>query len=121
MPVASLQSFLQSRSKVLGFPGEPFGFFVTAWIGIERGYNGFNFKPKEYVKKINCPVLIQCGTKDPYVSNEQIKNMFNNIPGNNKKLALYDEAGHQSLLGFDPVKWREEVNAFLRNPVSIHP
>ena len=121
MPIASLQSFLEARSRVLGFPGEPFGFLVTAWIGIERGYNGFNHKPMEYVKKINCPVLLQCGTKDQYVSMDQIKNMFNNIPGTNKKLVLYEDADHQSLLGFDPVKWRDEVSKLLKDPGSIRP
>ena len=120
MPVSGLQSFLESRSRVLGFPGEPFGFLVTTWVSIERGYNGFNFKSMEYVKKINCPVLMQWGTKDPYVSREQTTNMFNNIPGANKKLVIYDNADHQSLLGFDPVKWREEVSELLKNPASIH-
>jgi alpha-beta hydrolase superfamily lysophospholipase len=120
MPVASLQSFLEARSRVLGFPEEPFGFFVTAWIGIERGYNGFGFRPAEYVRKLNCPVLLQWGSKDPYVSKDQIEKIFSNIESANKKLVIYNNADHQSLLGFDPEKWKEEVSALLKNPQSVH-
>lgn len=120
MPFYSLQSFLEGRAKMLGFPGEPFGFFVTAWIGIERGYNGFNFKLTEYAKKINCPVLLQWGTKDPFITEEQANKIFDNIPGTKKKMIIHRGAGHQSFLGLDPVKWREEVRMLLTNPDLIH-
>ncbi|MES1218285.1 MAG: alpha/beta fold hydrolase [Bacteroidota bacterium] len=121
MPISSLQSYLESRSRVMGFPGEPFGFLVTGWVGIEQGYNGFRHKPSEYVKKINCPVLLQWGSHDPYVSESQTQTIFQNIPSTNKKLVIYDNADHQSLLGYDPEKWRQEVRAFIQDPAAIHP
>ena len=121
MPISSLQSFLEARSRIMGFPEEPFGFLVTAWIGIEQGYNGFGHKPSEYVKKINCPVLLQWGDKDQFISRKQVDLIYHNMPGNNKRLVVYDNAQHQSLLGFDPVRWREEVKALLDNPRSVHP
>jgi uncharacterized protein len=120
MPFSSLQSHLEGKSRFFGFPEEPFGFLVTAWVGIERGFNGFKHKTTDYVKKIACPVLLQWGTRDPFVLKQQIESIYDNIPGNNKRLVVYTDADHQSLLGFDPVKWREEVNAMLKNPAGIH-
>ncbi|MBS1577345.1 MAG: alpha/beta hydrolase [Bacteroidetes bacterium] len=121
MPFYSLQSFLEARSRLLGFPGEPFGFFVTAWVGIERGYNGFGFKVPKYVKKINCPILLQAGNKDQYISFEQTNKIFDNIAEPKKRLIIYEDAGHQFLLSFDPLKWKEEVGHFLADPGSTHP
>ena len=121
MPFASLQNHLEGRSRALGFPGEPFGFLVTLWVGIEQGYNGFSHRPAEYVKKINCPVLLQWGTNDVYILKEQEEKFYNNIPGSKKRFVIYENAAHQSFLGFDPVKWKEEVGNFLSNPDSVHP
>ena len=120
MPFESLQAHLEARSRVLGFPEEPFGFLVTTWIGIERGYNGFGHKPSEYAKKINCPLLLQWGDKDPYVLKDQIERIYNNIPGTKKRFVIYEDGGHQSFLGFDPSKWNEEISSFLKNPSAIH-
>jgi alpha-beta hydrolase superfamily lysophospholipase len=121
MPFSCLQSSLEGRSKTLGFPGEPFGFLVTTWIGIERGYNGFGFKIPKYARKINCPVLLQGGNKDVYVSEMQLKEIFENITTGSKRLVIYENAEHQLLQGFDPIKWKEEVGNFLANPASTHP
>ena len=121
MPFVCLQSFLEARSKLLGFPGEPYGFLVTAWVGIERGYNGFGFQMPKYAKKINCPVLLQAGNKDPFVSEEQIRNIFDNVTVANKRLLIYEDAAHQSFLGYDPVKWKEEVGSFMDKPELVHP
>jgi uncharacterized protein len=121
VPFASLQNHLEGRSRGLGFPAEPFGFLVTLWVGIEQGYNGFKFRPAEYSKKINCPVLLQWGSDDIYVLEKQERKIFENIPGLKKRFVIYENAGHQSFLGFDPVKWKEEVGSFLTNPASTHP
>jgi alpha-beta hydrolase superfamily lysophospholipase len=121
MPFACLQSHLEARSRVLGFPEEPFGWLVTAWVGIERGYYGFGLRTTNYVKKINCPVLMQWGNHDKYVLPEETQTIFDNITGTNKRLVIYDGAEHQSLLGYDPEKWKREVGAMLQDPGSIHP
>ena len=121
MPFACLQSYLKARSRVFGFPEEPFGFLVTAWVGIERGYYGFGHKVTDYVKKINCPVLLQWGSRDRYVLQEETDGVYNNIASVNKKLVVYEDADHQSLLRHDPEKWRQEVGALLQHPGSVHP
>ena len=116
MPFASLQSHLQARARALGFQGlpeKPFGFFVTWWMGIERGFNGFKHKTSSYVKKVNCPVLMQWGALDNYVRKNETDKVYAAIATANKKLVVYDRADHESLVQNDPGKWRIEVERFL--------
>jgi alpha-beta hydrolase superfamily lysophospholipase len=116
MPFGSLQEHLQARARMIGFAGfpeKPFGFFVTCWMGIERGFNGFKHKTTSYAKKINCPVLLQCGALDMYVLKSETDKVYNAIASPDKKLVIYDHAGHESFVQNDPLKWRIEVGRFL--------
>ena len=70
-------------------------------------------KPTNYVKKITCPVLLQCGKNDPRVSQEEIDEIFTNIPSQ-KKLVIYENSGHESLCKKETAKWVTEVSAFLQ-------
>ena len=88
MPFGSLQHHLKARASEMGFPSEPFAFLVTLWIGIENGYNGFNHQAYNYAKKINCPVLLQCGDRDMYVSENEIKSIYKNLEVAQKKLII---------------------------------
>lgn len=116
MPFASLQTLVRARLRGLGFRGfgeKQFGFLVTMWIGIERGFNGFKYQTTRYVTKMNCPVLLQWGVEDKYVLKNETGRIYNAIASSKKKLVIYDQAGHESLLQNDPVKWRMEVEKFL--------
>jgi alpha-beta hydrolase superfamily lysophospholipase len=112
-PFFSLQTYLEARARRLGFPQQPFAFLTTFWIGIERGFNGFKHQTDRYAKKINCPVLIQWGTLDDFVSKKEIWKIYNAIESPQKKLAVYNLAEHESLLRRDPKKWRIETQQFL--------
>lgn len=116
MPFASMQSHLRARARLLGFRGfgeKPFGFLVTLWIGIERGFNAFKDQTTRYVSKINCPVLMQWGALDNIALKNETDEVYNAIATTHKKLVIYDHAGHESLLQNDPAKWRMEVEKFL--------
>ncbi|MBC7872933.1 MAG: alpha/beta hydrolase, partial [Ferruginibacter sp.] len=91
MPFASLQTHLQARARPNGFQGlpeKPFGFFVTWWMGIERGFNGFRHKTYSYVKKMNGPVLLQWGSLDSYVSARESDKVYKAIASPQKKLVV---------------------------------
>jgi alpha-beta hydrolase superfamily lysophospholipase len=116
MPFGSLQSHLQARARVIGFQGfpeRPFGFFVSWWMGVERGFSGQKHRTTTYVKQITCPVLVQWGAKDQYVLKGEIGGVFAAIASKDKKMVIYENAGHESLLRNDPAKWRKEVEGFL--------
>lgn len=116
MPFASLQSHLKARARVQGFQGfpeKPFAFLVALWMGIERGFNGFKHTTSSYVKKINCPVLMQWGALDNYVLKSETDQVYKAISSASKKLVVYDDAGHESFLQRNPVKWRIEIERFL--------
>jgi alpha-beta hydrolase superfamily lysophospholipase len=113
MPFGSLQDHLKARARVLGFPSQPFAFLVTLWIGIENGYNGLNHDTYEYSKKVNCPVLMQWGDKDIYVTEKEAQGIFQNLESKQKKLIVYSGATHESFLQYDPINWQKNVGDFI--------
>ena len=115
MPFGSLQDHLKARARVLGFPSQPFAFLVTLWIGIENGYNGFGLQAYQYSKKVNCPVLLQWGDKDMYVTENEINRIYKNLESPRKKMIVYPGANHESLLKYDPVSWQQNVKLFLES------
>ncbi|MDP4263471.1 MAG: alpha/beta hydrolase [Bacteroidota bacterium] len=114
MPFLSLQSHLEGRARILGFPQQPFAFLTTFWIGIERGFNGFGFKITSYAKNIECPVLEQYGEKDELVLKKETDAIYQAIASRNKKLVIYEGAMHESFLKRDPARWKKEVESFLQ-------
>lgn len=112
-PFASIQSHLKAKARVLGFPGQPFAFFTTLWIGIERGFNGFSARTDNYARKIHCPVLVQWGSLDDYVLKWEIEKVFSAVSSTDKKLVVYENGMHESLLRRDSLLWVNEVGEFL--------
>lgn len=115
MPFLSLQTYMKGKARIVGFPQQPFAFLTTLWTGIENGFNGFNHKTTTYVKKINCPVLLQWGALDYFVLKDDIAEIYTAIGSKNKKLVIYPNASHESLLGNDPARWRAEVGNFIKS------
>src|SRR5436189_1031471 len=115
MPFDRLQDHIRARARISGFPGEPFGFFVTFWTGLEQGYWGYGHRTSRYVKNINCPVLLQWGNSDEYVMKEETERIFASIKSSKKKLEIYDGAGHGPLISGNQLKWDATVTGFLND------
>lgn len=115
MPFDRLQDHLAARARISGFPSEPFGFFVTFWTGLEQGYWGYRHSTSRYVKKINCPVLLQWGNKDDYVLKKEIDHIYTSIKTKDKKLVVYENAGHGPLVSVDETLWKQTINEFLNH------
>ena len=112
-PFASIQSHLKAKARIIGFPRQPFAFLTTFWIGVERGFNGFGARTTEYVKNINCPVLLQWGSSDSYVLKSEVNSVFEAIASTDKKFVVFKNAFHESLVRRDFAMWNKEVKAFL--------
>jgi len=81
----------------------------------ENGYNGFGLQAYQYSKKVNCPVLLQWGDKDMYVTENEINRVYKNLESPRKKMIVYPGANHESLLKYDPVSWQQNVKLFLES------
>ena len=114
MPFGSLPGAVEGRVKMMGLPAQPLSVLLTFWGGVEHGFWAFNMKPSEYVKKIQCTVLLQWGKNDPRVSEKETMAVYNNI-STQKKLVIYDSSGHESLCAKENAKWLLEVSAFLQH------
>jgi uncharacterized protein len=113
MPFGTLKDAVRGRVKQMGIPAEPVASLFTFWGAVEQGFWTFNYAPDEYVKKITCPVLLQWGAKDMRVSKKETDAVYKNIAAADKKLVIYENAGHESLIKNDSVLWRSEVGKFL--------
>lgn len=114
MPFNCLQDHIRARARIGGFPGEPFGFFVTFWTGLEHGYWGYGHNTVKYVRKIRCPVLLQWGNADEYVLKNETEKIFKAVGSVKKQLIVYEGAGHVHLLAANEGKWQMSVTEFLK-------
>ena len=113
MSFGSLSDAVVGRVKMMGLPAQPISTLLTFWGGVEHGFWAYNMKPSEYVKKINCPVLVQWGKLDPRVSEAETNAIFANIIAA-KKLVEYDNCGHESLCKKDHQKWMNSISEFVQ-------
>jgi alpha-beta hydrolase superfamily lysophospholipase len=48
-----------------------------------------------------------------YVTGNEIKGIYKNLPAAKKKLVVYTGANHESFLQYDPIEWQKNVTSFL--------
>jgi uncharacterized protein len=113
MPFGTIEDAVKGRIKMMGLPEQPFTALITFWGGAQNGFWAYNMKPVEYVKKIQCPVLLQWGANDQRVTRAETTLLFEQIKGT-KKLVVYDQSGHESLCKNENAKWTSNVTAFLQ-------
>ncbi|MEO6070559.1 MAG: alpha/beta fold hydrolase [Chitinophagaceae bacterium] len=115
MPFGSLQDHYIARARNNSLPPQPFPFLVTFYTGVENRYNGFDNTPVIFAKKISCPVLLEWGARDQYVTRDEINTIYERLISKNKQLAIYPEANHESYLQKEPALWKNKVNQFLES------
>ena len=112
MPFASLLETAEGKMRMAGLFAKPLGSLLMFWGGVINGFWAFDMKPKEFVKKIKCPVLLQWGKKDKGVTESEINEIFKNI-SSSKKLVVYEDSGHENLCESEPDKWEANIDEFL--------
>lgn len=113
MPFATMLEATQGKLKIMGLPAQ-LGVLLTFWGGTLNGQWAFAHKPYEFAGKIKCPVLLQWGANDPRVSEKETNEIFTRIPTSNKKLVVYETAGHENLYKKETAKWVANVGTFLQ-------
>ena len=92
---------------------EPFATLMCFWGGIEEGYWGFKIKTWQSATKITCPVLVERGTADMRVTEEETQKIYKNLSSSKKILVEYEGCEHESYLDKLPQKWTSTVSTFL--------
>ncbi len=115
MPFGTLPDAVVGRVKMMHLPPQPVSALLTFWGGTLHGFWAFNMRPVDYVKSIQCPVLLQWGKLDPRVTFDEEKEIYQNIK-TSKQFVVYADCGHESLLKKEPLKWTTTVNDFLSAP-----
>lgn len=112
-PFGSMYKTVSARFRTMNTPAFPMAGLLVFWGGLQNGFWAFGFNPTEYAKKIYCPTLLLYGAQDEKVSREEIDNIFNNLAGQ-KKLKIYQEAGHEYYLTKYKDEWTQDVKEFLK-------
>ncbi len=113
MPFASLEDAVKGRLRIMGLPAQPLSTMLTFWGGVEQGFWGFNHDPYIYAKQVHTPVLFQWGRNDQRVTEAETDSIYANLATTDKKLVIYEQSGHESLLYKEPEKWTKTVREFL--------
>jgi len=114
MPFGSLYCAVKGTMRLNHVPEQPASALITFWGGVEHGFWAFGFNPQDEAKDINCKVLLQRGTDDIRVTEEETQAIYKHIPSPYKKLVEYSYCSHESLYKKEPIKWVATVDDFLR-------
>lgn len=116
-PFDRLLSTARNRFHAMGLPSFPCAELLVFWGGVQHGYSGFRHNPAEYATHIHCPVLLMSGERDPRVTKEQSKAVFDGLQGP-KRIVLFPGVGHESCLSACPDLWKASVERFLEGSVE---
>jgi len=93
-------------------PSFPAARLLLFWGGVQAGFSGFDHNPAEYARACDCHALVLYGEKDPHVRPDEARAVYDNLAGP-KGIEGFPGAGHVSLYGADPQRWRSVVGPFL--------
>lgn len=112
-PFATLTDAVKSRMWAVHMPGTPFAQLITFWGGLEQGFWAPGFKPADYARNIQVPVLLCWGRHDIRVMEHETNSIFRQLGSTDKKLLVFEQSGHQSFYRNETGKWTAAVNTFL--------
>ena len=111
-PFDSLVGTIRHRFTTLGLPSFPAAELLVFWGGWQQGFNGFRYNPSEDARGVKSPVLLMNGDRDPWVTLEEAKLIFDHLQGP-KQLKIFRGLKHQSFLNARPADWKRSVSGFL--------
>ncbi|WP_208025545.1 alpha/beta hydrolase [Niastella caeni] len=111
-PFGSMYKTVCARFRTMNAPTFPMAGLLVFWGGLQNGFWAFGHNPTAYARNIHCPTLLLYGAKDEKVSREETDNIFNNLAGQ-KKLKIYQKAGHENYLTKYKQEWTQDIQQFL--------
>lgn len=86
---------------------------------VKEGFFLSEVSPIQKIDKVKMPVMFIHGDKDDFVPPEMANELFNKKNGM-KALYYAQGAGHAKSINVDKVKYREEINSFLKGSALIN-
>lgn len=114
-PYATFRGTVNKRLDLLDIPHFPITNIFTFWFGAINGFNAFKANPIDFGKKINVPVILMGGGKDPYIPEEETQQIFEQINSQHKQLKIFPESKHEDYLLKYHDEWVEIIHSFLGN------
>ncbi|MBC9933643.1 alpha/beta hydrolase [Chitinophaga qingshengii] len=112
-PFATLVDAVRSRMRAVHLPATPLSQMLTFWGGLELGFWGFGHNPQDYARQVKMPVLLFWGQRDPRVTNDETRRVFNQLASPQKQLYVFKDAAHQSFCMKDGPVWKQLVKDFM--------
>ena len=113
-PFDSLLTTVRHRFETVGLPAFPAAHALLFWGGVQLGFNPFRHGALAYAPYVHEPVLLMAGDRDPWVTPNETRHIFDAL-GGSKRLYLCRDVGHASCLSSDSARWTAEVSGFLAN------
>lgn len=113
-PFGSLKATVEALFCMMGLPTFPMANLLVFWGGLENGFNAFDYQPAQYAKNIHCPTLLFYGAKDPKISMEETKKIYQNLKGP-KDWMIFENSGHVDFWHEYASEWKSKTRFFLQN------
>jgi alpha-beta hydrolase superfamily lysophospholipase len=111
-PFGSLLETVGHRCDRMHVPAFPVAHLLVFWGGVQGGFDGFAHNPVRYAGRVQVPVLILHGERDPLACVGEARAIYDHL-GGRKELVVFPRASHVGLLTADRVRWRDAVTRFL--------
>jgi alpha-beta hydrolase superfamily lysophospholipase len=118
-PFDSLLNTVRNRFHATGLPAFPAAEMLVFWGGVQHGFDGFAHNPVEYARTMRCPTLLLYGDRDPRVTPDQSRAIYDALsPDIYRRAVAFEGAGHEALVLSDSALWREHVEGLLQEGIT---
>ncbi len=102
----------RARAARLGYPAALAEFLFIRMFGALSASDPASIRPVEDLAKVERPVLLLHGSDDDAIPLSQARQMA--AANDHVELSVFDGGGHSNLYELDPVRYRREVLAYMR-------
>lgn len=108
----TMRTTVGNRFRAMNLPAAGSAELLIFWGGRQAGFNAFRHNPMEDAAAVHSPVLFLHGALDPRATLAEARRVYEAVPGD-KRLEVFEDAGHVTLSLYDSDRWISEVSAFL--------
>ena len=101
------------RFHAVGAPASPAAELLLFWGSLQLGYNGFGHNPAEYAASAECPTLLMHGQRDPWVTPDETRAIFERLRGPRQMVEIPGAGPEMPFVYHEPGLWRESVAQLL--------